>query len=290
MTVTRYLLESSVVRYYFPETQQAVHNYLFRGNFSTALIFLDSAVVLILLTIVATIVYVLFQPLFANKPTQQSLDSLLHEAENEMGNIHDIRYPAESLTLTFVITLGLLYVAPLCSKWVDGVLVMNTLITLVFLLTPPTMLCLMFGRHTFNYIKGGPAKNSVAVNALLDVTALVAFFARFGLQMLRYLLVLVKLSLVSSFFGESAKRSTAYIVSPQSALQTHRTFFEFNLTSVKNTLVWLFHHLFETLETALIYYAQTGALCIVVVWLLSALYSYSKPLAKVMWYSYHKTV
>jgi hypothetical protein len=238
--------------------------------------------ILVLATsLVLVLVYALQQTLHFNKPTQQSLDQLLHEAENEMGNVHDIRYPAESLTLTFIATLGLVYATPLCSRWVDGVLVFNTLLTATYLLTPPTMLCLMFGHHLFNYIKGGPAKNSLLANTFLDVTALAAFFARFGLQMLRYLLVLAKLSLVTSFFGTSLRKATGYVTDSATSLEELPTFFSFNLTSVKDSFIWVLHHLFESIETMLIYYAQTGALCIVVVWLLSALYSYSKPLAKV---------
>lgn len=285
MTITRYLLESSVVRYYFPNTQQSVHNYLYSGNCFWTLVVADFIIVMVLFLIATVLVYAVQQLLLTNAPTQQTLDQLLHEAENEMGNVHDIRYPAESLTLTFVATLGLVYATPLCSKWVDSVLVFNTLLTAVYLLTPPTMLCLMFGHHLFNYIKGGPAKNSLLANTFLDVTALTAFFARFGLQMLRYLLVLAKLSLVTSFFGQSVKKATTYVTGSADALTAQQTFFESNLSSIKSALAWVIHHLFETVETMLIYYAQTGALCIVVVWLLSALYSYSKPLAKLTWYA-----
>jgi uncharacterized membrane protein len=146
----------------------------------------------------------------------------------------------------------------------------------------------MFGRYTFNYIKGAPTKNSTTVNAVLDTTALIAFFARFGLQMLRYVLVLVKLGLVSHFFGESIKKNTAYLSDSFELNQVQLSFSEFNLSSLKNAAIWALHHMFETLETMLIYYAQTGALCIVVVWLLSALYSYSKPLAKVLWYAWSR--
>jgi hypothetical protein len=200
--------------------------------------------------------------------SQTPIKNLYHESENDLGNIYDLRLPIETLTITFFITGGLMVVLPGLEKLVGHLLVNNVLLVLIFLLTPPTTLSILYGGYLFNYIKGNPSKNSLVMNAVLDGMALVAFFARFALQMLRYCLVLIKVSMVSHFFHELTETHNTYTLAvDQAVAQT-------SITSVLNTLKSFGHYAFEMVEMFLIYYAQTGALAIVVVWLLSALYSY----------------
>lgn len=205
---------------------------------------------------------------------QTSIKNLYHESENDLGNVYDLRMPIETLTLTFFVTGGLIVLIPTLSNLLTAVLLNNILLVFIFLLTPPTTLTLLYGGYLFNYIKGNPSKNSLLMNVVLDGMALLAFFARFSLQMLRYCLVLVKVTMVSHFFREITETNNSYTASPNTTF-----------TSVINVLKTVGHYAFEMVETFLIYYAQTGALAIVVVWLLSALYSYGNTTQQISWFS-----
>lgn len=244
----------------------------------------SAILVAVLSTLVLVWVAALFTHLESITSTQTSTETLLNEVENEMGNVYDLQLPVESLTVTFVTTLGLVVLTPVISTALSPTLLFNTLFTVACLLTPPTLLCFLYGRYLFNYIKGASTKNTLVTNFLLDGIALAAFFTRFLLQMLRYVLVLVKLALVGGFIhqlttaygGGSSLRGSSAVLQEGPAVST--------LTSLLDICVATLHFIFEMLETFLIYYAQTGALGIVVVWLLSALYSYGTPAAKVRWF------
>lgn len=182
-----------------------------------------------------------------------------------MGNLYDLQLPAESLTVTFLVTLGLVFALPTVGATFGTVLVFNTLLTGVCLLTPPTVLCVLYGRYALNYIKGAATKNTLVGNLFCDTTALVAFFTRFGLQVLRYVLVLVKLAVLGGFLNTLLGNTAVGPETASEAEMLHETGWSYVITKSAIVLTTALHYVAELLETFLVYYAQTGALVVVVV-------------------------
>lgn len=74
-------------------------------------------------------------------------------------------------------------------------LVCYYLIKFIAILSIPATISLLFGGSLLKYLRGESGKTSVGIIALMDISGAVSFVGRFAAQMVRYLFILVKMTL-----------------------------------------------------------------------------------------------
>lgn len=220
-----------------------------------------------------------------NQPTTTQLTC---EVENDVGNLYDLKIPAESIISVFL-------TAFVASMWVGVIdhptvtlLAHNTLLVVTCILSPVTLLAALHAANVFHYIRGTSENKNNATTAALDLAGLLSFITRFGIQILRYGIIIAKLKLLTMALSPIAETpNTANVVASQvkNVFDSPTTFW---WKELKTGITHILHVVIESAETFLLYYTQLGALAVVVMWLLSALNSFNKRYQYLHWFKNKK--
>lgn len=129
------------------------------------------------------------------------ITGLFYESENETGNANDYKLLCDQVAVllaTIFLTVSLLYKYP---KHIASPMVVSTVTWSVYILTIPAIIMSLFGAYFLNYLKGDSDSGSGIKNSVVDFANLFGFFKRFAIQMIRYVLVTVKIGLFVTFCG-----------------------------------------------------------------------------------------
>lgn len=112
------------------------------------------------------------------------------------------------VTITTVVTF--LYRYP---QYAASQMVWNTVLWSIYVLLIPAVIMSIFGGYFLNYIKGDSSSNSNALNIIFDFANLFGFIKRFLIQIVRYILITVKIGLFLIFMekGFVVKRRMAIL-------------------------------------------------------------------------------
>ena len=187
----------------------------------------------------------------------------------------DAKIPTEVFVLALLLGLAYYTLTVLLANDTAKLIIMNTLIVTVYIITPPAVMSLLFGGYVLQYIKGAASTNNNTINSFFDLTSLVSYFFRFALQILRYLLICAKLFAMVLFSGDMFKCMAQESIYMLEHNLLDIGFLSYMFLSMNISLDNGMHYLLEMAELFLIFYAQIGALCIIIYWLLKALYSYA---------------
>ena len=212
---------------------------------------------------------------------------LLVEAEQEISNLNDISKLAILVVALILTSLGVYKLFFLLAVYVAKPIVSQTMLLAIYVLTPPTILSVLCGKYILHYLKGSTFNSNTVAVAIFDVAAFISFFFRFLLQIIRYVLVVIKFTLLHSLFAHHySYRPPVIVMRLHPTLEDAKPFYFFEeCWELQQELV---HWVFELINVFVIYYAQVGAFAIVLFWLFSGLYSYAVPIAKVIWFKYKK--
>lgn len=126
---------------------------------------------------------------------------LLVEAEQEISNLDDISKLAILVVALILASLSVYKLFFLLATYISKPIVSQTMLLAIYVLTPPTLVSVLCGKYILHYLKGSTFNSNTAAVAIFDVAALISFFFRFLLQLIRYILVVIKFTLLHSYFS-----------------------------------------------------------------------------------------
>ena len=151
-------------------------------------------------------------------------------------------------------------------------LVCSYIIKCIFVLAAPAGLMLLFGESFAKFIKGEINKENKGVVGLMDISGTVSFIGRFFAQMMRYLFILVKMGLFLVLL-ESAVLDWRYAGGPGPYYALDNSIPVCVLIDISELIKRFIGFLVDFINVFFVFYAQIGALLIVLWWLLAALFS-----------------
>lgn len=162
-----------------------------------------------------------------------------------------------------IILLSVFYLSLLLNFFnvINSNTILKSLLILFLLLVfTPVLLIFNFGINAITYIKGSATYKSLFIELVYDLINLVAFFLRFSLQFVRFLLIFIMYALFHEFIFELKKN--IFINTSDSGVY---------VLIVLNIVRFFF----EILDSIFSFMTQTIAYILIIFWLLSFLYSYN---------------
>lgn len=211
------------------------------------------------------------------------ITGLFKKTETDMGNADDFNLLTNQVMLIAVMYLGLFKLFWLCPTQIASPVVLSALSTAILVISLPTALSLLFGAYIMNYLRGDSGSNSVLYAGIFDLATFVGFFKRFCIQLVRYILITIKLGLFDHFVYESIRGSVANLDMFRERISWSNPF-EQVLDDFFYMLTYAFEFVCEIINLFIVYYAQFGAFVLVLFWLLKALYAHAWPIAKLVWF------
>lgn len=209
------------------------------------------------------------------------------ESENEPGSIDDISLVKNNVIFFIALYAIVLKVFFFKPTVIASPLIMHTLFLASIIFFFPATLSLLFGAYIMNYLRGDSNSNSNLYAGVFDLANLFGFFKRFCVQFIRYVLITVKIALFYHFVLKSIKGKLLE-VNIKSSRVIIDGFKSTVLSDIKVYTIYLFEFIAEIFNIFVVYYAQMGAFCIVLFWLLKALYSSAWPVIKIVWFKFKK--
>lgn len=143
--------------------------------------------------------------------------------------------------------------------------------TIVWLL--PASILFVTGSNCFIYVKGTDKYNSFFAYLVFDIIAVLAFFLRFFLQLIRWCLFLTTYYLLHEFVFEWMY--SLFVNFTNSFNPTQSLIYWINSNAITQTLLHFVRFTFEFFDTCLILVIQITAFIAVVMWLFNYLFSVS---------------
>ena len=190
---------------------------------------------------------------------------VLKEIDQEFSNLEDFILWIFLLYFIFILLLNL---NSLNNFFKINIIYYSFLFfSLIFFI--PLTITLKTNFNLINYIKGSDNNTNNFVLMVFDFLSTIAYFLRFFLQKIRWILILSSYYLLHEFFFEINILNTIFFKNNINSL----FFFENNFL---NNLIDLFRILFEYLDFILMTMIQFIAFFVVLLWLFNFLFSFSQ--------------
>lgn len=245
-------------------TNLYLENTFFKKNYINTYLYLSTQVFKILLfTTFISIFYILYFYKIEKKKFFKNL--VLKEIDQEFSNLEDFILWIFLLYFIFILLLNL---NSLNNFFKINIIYYSFLFfSLIFFI--PLTITLKTNFNLINYIKGSDNNTNNFVLMVFDFLSTIAYFLRFFLQKIRWILILSSYYLLHEFFFEINILNTIFFKNNINSL----FFFENNFL---NNLIDLFRILFEYLDFILMTMIQFIAFFVVLLWLFNFLFSFSQ--------------
>lgn len=137
------------------------------------------------------------------------ITGLFKKSETDLGNADDFNLLTNQVILIAAMYLGLFKLLWLHPTQIASPVVLSSLSTAILVVSLPTALSLLFGAYIMNYLRGDSGANSVLYAGVFDIATFIGFAKRFCIQLVRYILITIKLGLFDHFVYESIRGSVA---------------------------------------------------------------------------------